>query len=185
MQPRIEIFKGKKFVGQRIKMSLTENKTAELWKGFMPRRNEIQDQTQVSDHLYSIQVYDSQYFTQFNLTNNFEKWAAKEVSYFSIIPKDMETFKLASRIKLKHAKIAAFSSTRRKGMKASDDPGLKAILQSGAKVGTIFGKSCAIQVERQLKVSPEENLEMIYESIKFLSENGQIAIHVCLIRLYS
>ena len=95
MQPRIEIFKGKKFVGQRIKMSLTENKTAELWKGFMPRRNEIQDQTQVSDH-YSIQVYDSQYFTQFNPTNNFEKWAAKEVSYFSIIPKDMETFLIES-----------------------------------------------------------------------------------------
>lgn len=94
MQPRIEISKGMKFVGQPTKMSLTDNKTAELWKRFMPRRNEIQ--AQVSNDLYSIEVYDSQYFTQFNPSAVFEKWAAKEVSDFEIIPNAMETFVIES-----------------------------------------------------------------------------------------
>jgi len=94
MQPRIEIFKEKKFVGQRIKMSLTDNKTAELWKCFMPRRNEIQDQ--VSNDLYSIAVYDLQYFLQFNPSSTFEKWAAKEVTDFAVIPTEMETFMIES-----------------------------------------------------------------------------------------
>lgn len=94
MQPRIEIFKEKKFVGQRIKMSLTDNKTAELWKRFMPRRNEIQ--AKVSTDLYSIEVYDSQYFAQFNPASTFEKWAAGEVSDFVAIPTEMETFVIES-----------------------------------------------------------------------------------------
>lgn len=90
MQPRIEIFKEKKLVGQRMKMSLTDNKTAELWKRFMPRRNEIQ--AQVSNDLYCIQVYDSQYFAQFDTASSFEKWAAREVADFVAIPAEMETF---------------------------------------------------------------------------------------------
>jgi AraC family transcriptional regulator len=88
MQPRIEILKGKKFVGQRLEMSLVENKTVELWKGFIPRRKEIQNQ--ISNDLYSIQVYDLQYFDQFKPSSIFEKWAAVEVSDFLIIPAAME-----------------------------------------------------------------------------------------------
>lgn len=89
MQPRIEILKERKMVGQRMQMSLANNKTAELWQGFMPRRNEIQ--IPVSNDLYSIQVYNPQYFAQFSLLNSFEKWAAREVSDFEEIPAEMET----------------------------------------------------------------------------------------------
>jgi AraC family transcriptional regulator len=90
MQPRIEIFKETKLVGQRIKTSLTENSTVELWKRFMPRRNEIQ--ASVSTDFYSVQVYDSLYFAKFDPASSFEKWAAKEVADFSIIPNEMEAF---------------------------------------------------------------------------------------------
>ena len=56
-------------------------------------------------------------------------------------PKDMEFFEAMRSVPLKHAKLAAFGSTRRAGVAASQDAGLAAILKSGAPVATIFGKS--------------------------------------------
>ena len=94
VEPRIVHFEGKKLIGIRLKMSLTDNKTTDLWRSFMPRRNEIQ--ASISEILYSVNVYDSQYFTHFNPSNSFEKWAAKEVSDFSVIPNNMEVLILVA-----------------------------------------------------------------------------------------
>jgi AraC family transcriptional regulator len=94
MNPRIEILSEKKLVGKRLKMSLAENKTFELWRNFMPRRNEIKNN--LTADLFSMQVYDdAAYFQSFNPNAIFEKWAAVEVSDFENIPEGMESYILA------------------------------------------------------------------------------------------
>lgn len=92
MTPRIEILPSKKLLGQRLKMSLIQNKTAELWRNFMPRRKEISNA--VSSDLFSLQVYPPNYFEAFNPHQEFEKWASVEVSDFDHIPANMESFVL-------------------------------------------------------------------------------------------
>src|SRR3989344_7880315 len=54
-------------------------------------------------------------------------------------PKDMEAFIEASKLKLRHAKISAFCSTRKKELKADDDPNLKAVIDSKAAAAAVFG----------------------------------------------
>jgi len=92
MQPRIETFKEKKLIGKRITMSLANNKTGELWKGFMPGRSEITNN--LNSNLISMQVYKPNYFVEFSPTNDFEKWATVEVADFDNVPSEMETFTL-------------------------------------------------------------------------------------------
>lgn len=89
MQPRIEILEEKKLVGEKIRMSLSNNKTKELWQSFMPRRKEITNN--IGSELYSIEVYDPTYFINFNSNAEFDKWAAVEVSDMEYVPDQMET----------------------------------------------------------------------------------------------
>ena len=92
MTPRIETLTEKKLVGKRMKMTLADNKTGELWRSFMPRRKEIKN---ITSDLISMQVYDpSLDFKNFNLNTPFEKWAAIEVAVFDTIPAEMESFTL-------------------------------------------------------------------------------------------
>ena len=94
MTPRIEHLKEKKLVGKRLKMSLADNKTGELWKSFMPRRKEIANN--LTTDLISMTVYQPNHFADFNPTREFEKWAAVEVADFENVPDDVETFTLAA-----------------------------------------------------------------------------------------
>ena len=87
-------------------------------------------------------------------------------------PKDMEFFHRVKQLDLKQAKVAAFGSTRRAGIKAEDDANLQMILESGVEVVAIFGKSWDFHVTHALGTTLEENLNMIYDSIRFLKENG-------------
>jgi len=89
MQARIEILKNKKLVGKRIRTSLQQNKTTELWRSFMPERHAIKNP--VGSVLYSAGVYDKDYFENFNPGAEFDKWAAIEVSDFNSPPAGMET----------------------------------------------------------------------------------------------
>jgi len=89
MEPRIEMSTEKKFVGKRLKMSFSKNKTFELWRSFMPQRKEIQHI--IGTELYSIENYDPLFFDTFNPDLEFEKWAAVEVSHLTTIPHEMET----------------------------------------------------------------------------------------------
>ncbi|MBW2974424.1 citramalate synthase [Candidatus Woesearchaeota archaeon] len=86
-------------------------------------------------------------------------------------PKDMDAFLEAAKLELK-AKIVAFGATRRKGLKASEDANLQAILKSKAKTACIFGKTWLHHVDRQLKMGSEENLEAIKDSVGFLKSKG-------------
>jgi AraC family transcriptional regulator len=88
MEPRIEIIAEKKLVGKRMRMSFAENKTYELWRSFMPRINSI------GTYLYSMQIYETDFFTNFDPNKEFEKWAAIEVTDFDNVPDGMEAFTL-------------------------------------------------------------------------------------------
>jgi len=86
-------------------------------------------------------------------------------------PKDELFFsqmKKLGSLGLKNAKLTAFSSTRRKGSKASEDESLHAIVKLGVKTACIFGKSWDLHVKYALKTTNEENLKMIFESVAFL-----------------
>ncbi len=89
MTPTFHTLSTKRFIGHKISMSYAENKTFQLWNGFMPKRKQIEDT--IGDELYSIEVYPPGYFHQFNPTATFEKWAAVEVPDFDNVPSGMET----------------------------------------------------------------------------------------------
>jgi AraC family transcriptional regulator len=93
LQPRIELLREKKLVGKRIRTTISDNKTVELWQRFMPKRKEIRNI--VGTDLFSLQVYDKGLdFNDFTVDTEYEKWAAAEVSSFDLIPDGMEHFTL-------------------------------------------------------------------------------------------
>jgi len=92
-------------------------------------------------------------------------------------PRDMAFFEEAKSLNLKHAKIAAFGSTRRANLRASEDPQLQTLLDAETPVVTIFGKTWLLHVTEVLRVEPEENLCMIEDSVRFLKENGREVIY--------
>lgn len=77
---------------------------------------------------------------------------------------------------LRHAKLAAFGSTRRPSVRAEDDEGLRALLASGAPVVTIVGKAWDFHVHEALRVSLEQNLDMISDTVAFLKRHGREVI---------
>jgi AraC family transcriptional regulator len=92
MHPRIETLPEKKLVGKWLEMSFANNKTAELWRSFMPRKKEISNTA--SNALFSMQLYGSDF--DFSPAKPFVKWAAVEVLNFDAVPNQMETFVLES-----------------------------------------------------------------------------------------
>ncbi len=87
--------------------------------------------------------------------------------------KDVEFFRRVREMGLKHTKVCAFGMTRRKGVSAAEDPGMQALFESQAPVCTIVGKTWDFHVTDVLRVSLEENLEMIADSVRFLTESGR------------
>jgi 2-isopropylmalate synthase len=85
-------------------------------------------------------------------------------------PKDEAFFAEAARRSLRNAKLTAFGSTRGKDRKAEEDRNLELLLKSEAPVITIFGKSWDLHVREALLTTEEENLDMIYSSIRYLKE---------------
>jgi 2-isopropylmalate synthase len=92
-------------------------------------------------------------------------------------PKDIELFRKLKKEPLKRAKLVAFGSTRRKDTKAGDDPNLNALLESGATVACVFGKSWDLHVHSALATTLDENLKMVSESVNFLKSNGLEVIY--------
>lgn len=90
MEPRIELLEAKKLIGIRMEMSLSNNKTSELWQQFMPRRAEVKNS--ISDDFISMQNYGEDW--NFSPDSLFVKWATVEVSSFSEVPPHMETYLL-------------------------------------------------------------------------------------------
>ena len=90
--------------------------------------------------------------------------------------KDSQYFQRVAGLALKQIKVCAFGMTRRKGVKAAEDPGLDALLDSGASVITLVGKASIFQATEVLRTSGEENLAMIAESVARLVAAGRKVI---------
>ena len=88
-------------------------------------------------------------------------------------PRDDLFFEKAGNIELQNSELVAFGSTRRHGLPASEDPNLLALTASPAKWCCIFGKSWDFHVTDALRISLEENLELISDSILFLISKGK------------
>ena len=88
-------------------------------------------------------------------------------------PKDVEFFQRMADTDLKHAKVAAFGMTRRRGIAASEDTGMLALRDSKAPVVTIVGKTWDLHVTEVLRVDLEENLAMIADSVAFIHSEGR------------
>jgi len=86
-------------------------------------------------------------------------------------PNAMRFFELVRETEFKNSRIAAFGSTRRPNILAEEDRNLKALVESGAKVAAIFGKSWDLHVQI-MEISLEENLAMIRESVAWLMAQG-------------
>ncbi|MBO8141689.1 MAG: citramalate synthase [Firmicutes bacterium] len=92
-------------------------------------------------------------------------------------PKDAEFFQRMREVALENAQLTAFGSTRRAGVAPEDDGNLQAILASGVRVASIFGKSWDFHVTNALGTTLEENLAMIGDSVGYLRANGLEVIY--------
>jgi 2-isopropylmalate synthase len=92
-------------------------------------------------------------------------------------PKDIEFFKRIKDVPLTQAKIAAFGSTRRARTTAEEDAILRQLLEAETDVITIFGKSSILHVTEILRVTAEQNLDMIRDSVAWLKANGREVIY--------
>jgi len=90
MNPQIKTFPHTKFIGKSLAISYSDYRIAELWSGFMSRRNEIRNS--VGTELYNIQVNPENF--DFNPKTPFMKWAAMAVSAFDTIPDGMEALEI-------------------------------------------------------------------------------------------
>lgn len=86
-------------------------------------------------------------------------------------PRDMEYFKKVRKLGLENSKIVAFGSTHRPKHKVNDDANIKALLDSKSRIITIFGKTWDFHVKEALKISLDENLDIIHDSVAYLKKN--------------
>ncbi|THB64179.1 MAG: citramalate synthase [Desulfovibrio sp.] len=83
-------------------------------------------------------------------------------------PTDQAFFQEIANYALESALICAFGSTHHPKHKPESDPNLRALMETGAPVATIFGKTWDLHVKDALRVEPERNLELIHDSVAFL-----------------
>jgi 2-isopropylmalate synthase len=92
-------------------------------------------------------------------------------------PKDAEFFQRAADVDFRHAQVAAFGMTRRRGVAAKDDVGMQALRDSKAPVCTVVGKTWDLHVTEVLRVDLPENLAMIRDSVAFLAAEGRRVVY--------
>lgn len=92
-------------------------------------------------------------------------------------PKDAEFFRRVQKLKLRSAKLCAFGMTRRRGVAASEDPGVVALVEAGAPVVTVVGKTSDFHVTEVLRVTLEENLAMIRDTVSYLKSQNREVIY--------
>ncbi len=88
-------------------------------------------------------------------------------------PKDLEFFQRVKNIKLKNAKIIAFGSTRRAGINVEEDNNIRSLINAGTSAVAIFGKSWDFHVTEVLKTTLDENLSMIYDTVRYFKDHGK------------
>jgi 2-isopropylmalate synthase len=92
-------------------------------------------------------------------------------------PKDIEFFAQAKKRKFKNAKLAAFGSTRKKNTPVEQDDQVRLLIEAETPVVTIYGKTSMLHVKEVLRCTPEENLAMIGDTVRFLKDHGKFVIY--------
>jgi 2-isopropylmalate synthase len=100
-----------------------------------------------------------------------------EAGFPSSNPKEAELFGLLDGIELENSTVCAFGMTRRRGLAAEDDSALRELLACAAPVVTLVGKTWALHLEKVTRVSREENLAMIVESVNLCRAEGKRVIY--------
>jgi 2-isopropylmalate synthase len=96
-----------------------------------------------------------------------------EAGFPSSNPKEAELFERLAELQLENADLVAFGMTRRRGIAAEEDPSLVGLAEAFAPVVCLVGKSSRLHVDKVIRVTPEENLAMIADSIGFLRARGK------------
>src|SRR5260221_14725414 len=89
---------------------------------------------------------------------------------------DQPFFQAIRRLKLRHAKIAAFGSTQRANIRASADRNLELMIDADTPVATVVGKSWDLHVREALRISLAANLEILNDTIAYLKKHFDEAI---------
>src|SRR5438552_14888038 len=92
-------------------------------------------------------------------------------------PKDIAFFAEARRRKFKRARLAAFGATRRKGVAVQNDEQVRLLLDAETPVVTIVGKTWLLHVKEVLRTTPEENLKMIGDTVRYLKDHDKFVIY--------
>ncbi|MFA5258329.1 MAG: citramalate synthase [Opitutales bacterium] len=92
-------------------------------------------------------------------------------------PRDMAFFEQVRDVPFRHAKVAAFGSTRRADTPVQEDAQVRMLLDAQTPVVTIFGKTWLMHVTEVLHTTAEENLRMIEDTVRFLCENGREVVY--------
>lgn len=92
-------------------------------------------------------------------------------------PKDAEFFARARQLHFKHAKLAAFGSTRRANSRVDDDPQIKLLVDAHTPVVTMVAKTSKLHVTHVLETDIEENLDMIADSVSYFHQRGKEVMH--------
>src|SRR5918911_627383 len=100
-----------------------------------------------------------------------------EAGFAGSDPKEAALFGLLAAESFSHASIAAFGMTRRRGLRADEDPALRTLADCFAPVCTLVGKTWALHLEKVVRVDREENLRMISESVAFLAAEGKRVVY--------
>lgn len=92
-------------------------------------------------------------------------------------PRDMSYFAEVRNLKLAHAKVAAFGSTRRAKTKVEEDPQVQLLLEAETPVVTIFGKTWLLHVLEVIRTTGPENLRMIEDTVRYLCKQGREVVY--------
>ena len=92
-------------------------------------------------------------------------------------PKDAAFFERVLELHLNQAVVTAFGATRRAGVAVEEDPNMQALVAANTQAAAVFGKSWTLHVERVLNTTPEENLRMIADSVRYLKSMGKEVIY--------
>lgn len=88
-------------------------------------------------------------------------------------PKDIAFFQEAAKRTWKHAKITAFGMTRRANVAVESDAQIQTLLDAQTPVVTVVGKTWKLQVTEVFNTTPEENLAMIADTVRYLKSHGR------------
>ena len=100
-----------------------------------------------------------------------------EAGFPSSNPKEEALFELLAGERFENAQICAFGMTRRRDLAAADDPALALLAECFAPVCTLVGKTWRLHLDKVIHTDPEENLDLIRDSVALLVSRGKRVIY--------